>query len=87
MKKYKDVEEKKALELGHIFQLGTKYSDAMGAVYQDETGKRQSIKMGCYGIGVSRIISAAIEQNYDDDGIIWPKNIAPFDVQIVCMSP
>lgn len=75
--------EKPALELGHIFQLGTKYSQAMGAVYLDENGKQQPIVMGCYGIGVSRVIAAIIETNHDERGIIWPKEVAPFDVEII----
>jgi len=82
-----DAEEKNALEVGHVFQLGTKYSAAMGAEFQDESGKRNPAIMGCYGIGVSRIISAAIEQNHDDEGIVWPKHIAPFDFQLVCLDP
>jgi prolyl-tRNA synthetase len=82
-----DAQETNALEVGHIFQLGTKYSAAMGAEFQDESGKRKPAIMGCYGIGVSRIISAAIEQNHDEDGIVWPKHIAPFDIQLVCLDP
>lgn len=72
-----------AMELGHIFQLGTKYSSALGANYLDEDGKSKPIIMGCYGIGVSRVIAAIIEVHHDDKGIIWPKEVAPFDVQIV----
>ena len=73
----------RGIEVGHIFQLGTKYSEAMGATYVDENGKNNPMLMGCYGIGVTRMISAAIEQNHDEKGIIWPKNIAPFEVVIV----
>lgn len=87
LKDCSDAKEVRALEVGHIFQLGTKYTEAMGALYQDQDGKRKPIIMGCYGIGVSRIISAVIEQNHDDDGIVWPKSIAPFDVQLVCLNP
>ncbi len=76
-------EKKVAIELGHIFQLGTKYSDALGAVFLDEHGKQQPMIMGCYGIGVSRLLAAVIEANNDPQGIIWPSGIAPFDVQIV----
>ncbi len=76
-------EKKVAIELGHIFQLGTKYSDALGAVFLDEHGKQQPMIMGCYGIGVSRLLAAVIEVNNDPQGIIWPSGIAPFDVQIV----
>jgi prolyl-tRNA synthetase len=70
----------KAMEIGHIFKLGTKYSESMGATVLTEGGKPVPIVMGSYGIGVERIITAAIEQNHDGDGIIWPKTIAPFDV-------
>ncbi len=76
-------EKKVAIELGHIFQLGTKYSQALGALYLDEQGKQQPMIMGCYGIGVSRMIAAVIEVSHDERGIIWPKGIAPFDVEIV----
>lgn len=76
-------DKKVAIELGHIFQLGTKYSDALGAVFLDEHGKQQPMIMGCYGIGVSRLLAAVIEVNNDAQGIIWPKGIAPFDVEIV----
>ncbi len=72
-----------AIELGHIFQLGTKYSQALGAVYLDDTGKQQPMIMGCYGIGVSRLIAAIIETNCDKGGIIWPQEVAPFDVEIL----
>lgn len=78
-----DWERKVAIELGHIFQLGTKYSDSLGALYLDEDGTQKSIIMGCYGIGVSRLIAAVIEVNNDNGGIIWPKEIAPFDVEIL----
>ena len=74
------LEVDKAMEIGHIFKLGTKYSESMGAYVLNENGQELPIIMGSYGIGVERIISAAVEQNYDDDGIIWPKSIAPFDV-------
>jgi prolyl-tRNA synthetase len=70
----------KAMEIGHIFKLGTKYSKSMGATVLTQDGKEVPIVMGSYGIGVERIISAAVEQNYDQDGIIWPRSIAPFDV-------
>ena len=72
----------KAMEIGHIFKLGTKYSESMGATILTEQGKPVPIVMGSYGIGVERIITAAIEQNHDADGIIWPKTIAPFDVVV-----
>lgn len=76
-------ERKVAIELGHIFQLGTKYSDALGAVFLDEDGKQKPMIMGCYGIGVSRLIAAIIELNSDQAGIIWPRGVAPFDVQVL----
>jgi len=71
------------IEVGHIFQLGTKYSSAMKTVCLDEKGEARTLMMGCYGIGVSRIVAAAIEQNHDDWGIIWPAAIAPFEVVLV----
>jgi prolyl-tRNA synthetase len=77
------LEIKRGIEVGHIFQLGTKYSEAMKATVLDENGKEQFMIMGCYGIGVSRIVAAAIEQNNDDNGIIWPDAIAPFQIAIV----
>ena len=77
------LEIKRGIEVGHIFQLGTKYSEAMKATVLDENGKEQFMSMGCYGIGVSRIVAAAIEQNHDDNGIIWPEAIAPFQTVIV----
>ena len=74
---------KKGIELGHIFKLGTKYSKSMGAEFLDKNGKKKTIVMGCYGIGISRIIAAVIEQNNDEHGIIWPKSIAPYQVEIL----
>ncbi len=73
----------KGIEVGHVFKLGTKYSKAMNARYLDENGKEKFMVMGCYGIGVSRIIAAAIEQNNDEHGIIFPPSIAPFEVIIL----
>jgi prolyl-tRNA synthetase len=73
----------RGIEVGHIFQLGTKYSEAMGATVQDNDGKDRVMSMGCYGIGITRIVGAAIEQNHDDNGIIWPEPLAPFDVVLV----
>jgi prolyl-tRNA synthetase len=73
----------RGIEVGHVFLLGTKYSAAMGANYLDETGKPQPMVMGCYGIGVTRILGAAIEQNHDERGIIWPEALAPFEV-VIC---
>src|SRR6266511_5349886 len=68
------------MEIGHIFKLGTKYSESMGATVLTQDGKEVPIVMGSYGIGVERILTAAIEQSHDTDGIIWPKSITPFDV-------
>ena len=73
----------RGIEVGHIFQLGTKYSKAMGATVQDSSGAETPMVMGCYGIGVTRIVAAAIEQNHDDKGIIWPEQLAPFDVILI----
>ncbi|MBO9495764.1 proline--tRNA ligase [Thalassotalea sp. G20_0] len=74
---------KRGIEVGHIFQLGTKYSESMNATVLSENGKSIPLAMGCYGIGVSRTAAAAIEQNYDDRGIIWPEAIAPFQIALV----
>ena len=73
----------RGIEAGHIFQLGTKYSQAMGATFTDEQGKEKPLVMGCYGVGVSRLAQSAVEQSYDKDGIIWPVAIAPYEVIIV----
>ncbi|MBW8828205.1 MAG: proline--tRNA ligase [Burkholderiales bacterium] len=73
----------RGIEVGHVFFLGTKYSKDMNATYLDETGKPQLMQMGCYGIGVTRIVGAAIEQNHDERGIIWPDALAPFTV-VIC---
>ena len=73
----------RGIEVGHIFQLGDKYSAAMNATVLDEQGKKTTMQMGCYGIGVSRIVAAAIEQNNDENGIIWPASMAPFQLVIV----
>lgn len=77
---------KRGIEVGHIFQLGQKYSEAMNATVLDQNGKQQVMSMGCYGIGVSRIVASAIEQNNDDNGIIWPAAIAPFSIVIVPLN-
>jgi len=76
----------RGIEVGHIFQLGTKYSEAMGATVQDEQGGSIAMHMGCYGIGVTRVVAAAIEQNHDDKGIAWPAPLAPFDVVLVGLN-
>ena len=77
---------KRGIEVGHIFQLGKKYSEAMNCNVLNEQGKTQLLTMGCYGIGVSRVVAAAIEQNYDTRGILWPDALAPFQVALVPMK-
>ena len=83
----KEIEVRTAIELGHIFKLGTKYSASMGARYLDEKGAEKEIIMGCYGIGVNRILAAAIEQKNDKNGIIWPMGIAPYNVVVIEIDP
>jgi prolyl-tRNA synthetase len=78
---------KKAIEVGHVFKLGTKYSDALQATFLDADGKPRSFIMGCYGIGLNRIMAAAIEAHHDPSGIVWPMSIAPFEVLIVALDP
>ena len=78
---------KRGIEVGHIFQLGQKYSEKMSVSIKDSSGQSIDVFMGCYGIGVSRIVAAAIEQNHNDKGIIWPYAIAPFHVNIICLDP
>jgi len=80
------LESKKAIELGHIFCLGTKYSKIMNANYKNEKGEEKPILMGCYGIGVSRLMAAIIELNHDDRGIVWPKEVAPFQIHLICLN-
>jgi prolyl-tRNA synthetase len=77
----------RGIEVGHVFQLGQKYAEAMNATVLDDQGKAQVMFMGCYGIGVSRIVAAAIEQNYDDNGIIWPAGMAPWKVAVCVINP
>ena len=74
---------RRGIEVGHVFKLGCKYSESLDATYQDENGETHTIVMGCYGIGVGRTVAAAIEQNHDEDGIIWPTPIAPYHVDII----
>ena len=76
----------KGIEIGQIFKLGTIYSEKMNGTYLDEKGKAKPYIMGCYGIGVSRLIAAIIEQNNDENGIIWPKEVAPYLVHLVCLD-
>ena len=80
------LKETTGLEVGHIFLLGTKYSEAMKAYFVDKDGKEKPIIMGCYGIGVSRLMAAAVEQSYDENGIIWPEEIAPFKLMILPLN-
>jgi prolyl-tRNA synthetase len=80
------IEIARGIEVGHIFQLGTKYSATMKADVINENGKNQTMIMGCYGIGVSRVVASAIEQNHDARGIIWPASLAPFQVAICPMN-
>ena len=79
------LEVYRGIETGHIFKLGTKYSEAMGCVFSDETGRDLPMIMGCYGLGIGRTVAAAVEQNHDDDGVIWPLPLAPF--QVLLASP
>jgi len=76
----------RGIEVGHIFKLGTKYSEAMGCIFQDEEGKDHPMYMGSYGIGINRTMAGIIEQHYDEDGIIWPMAVAPFQAVIVPVS-
>ncbi|MFS2004914.1 proline--tRNA ligase [Duganella sp. CT11-25] len=76
----------RGIEVGHVFQLGTAYSEAMKATFLDENGKPAPLQMGCYGIGITRILGAAIEQNFDDKGIIWPSSLAPFELVLCPMG-
>jgi len=76
----------RGVEVGHIFKLGTKYSTALGATFMAENGKPAPFEMGCYGIGVSRTPAAAVEQHFDDRGIVWPIGLAPFEVVVAVMD-
>ena len=80
----KPLKARRAIEVGHVFKLGSKYSEALGALFLDESGKQQPAIMGCYGIGVTRTLQAVIEQSHDKDGIIWPLPVAPYQV---CITP
>ncbi|HCF38310.1 MAG TPA: proline--tRNA ligase [Thermosipho africanus] len=82
----KPLKGEKGIELGHIFKLGTKYSDSMDVKYMDKDGKMKSFIMGCYGWGISRTLGAIVEQLHDDDGIIWPRSVAPYEVDIVVVG-
>jgi prolyl-tRNA synthetase len=76
----------RGIEVGHVFKLGTKYSRAMNATYLDKDGKEQIIFMGCYGIGIGRTVAASIEQNHDENGVIWPLPLAPFHCSVVAIN-
>lgn len=76
----------RGIEVGQVFKLGTRYSEAMGATFLNEEGRAEPLIMGCYGIGVSRTLSAVVEQHHDDRGIVWPKSIAPFDVHLIAIN-
>jgi prolyl-tRNA synthetase len=76
----------RGIELGHIFKLGTKYADALGAMFLDENGKESPVIMGSYGIGIERIVACHIEQNHDDNGIVWDRALAPYDVHLIAVS-
>ncbi|WP_078554621.1 proline--tRNA ligase [Bacillus alkalicellulosilyticus] len=73
----------RGIEVGHVFKLGTKYSDALGASFLDENGKTQTMIMGCYGIGVSRTVAAIVEQRHDENGLVWPAEVSPFDIHLI----
>ncbi|HDE7219970.1 proline--tRNA ligase [Staphylococcus aureus] len=75
------------IEVGQVFNLGTKYSESMNATFLDNQGKAQPLIMGCYGIGISRTLSAIVEQNHDDNGIVWPKSVTPFDLHLISINP
>lgn len=75
------------IEVGQVFKLGTKYSESMNATFLDNQGKAQPLIMGCYGIGISRTLSAIVEQNHDDNGIVWPKSVTPFDLHLISINP
>ena len=80
------LDETRGIEVGHIFKLGTKYSEPMGATFLDEDGTQKPFLMGCYGLGITRVVAAAIEQNHDDNGIVWPTAIAPYEVEIIPLN-
>ncbi len=81
------LQEKRGIEVGHVFKLGTKYSDAFDATYLDDAGEKKVMVMGCYGIGVTRTLQAVVEQCYDDNGILWPISIAPYPVAVLALDP
>lgn len=76
----------RGIEVGHVFKLGTEYSESLGATYLDEQGKAQTMEMGCYGIGVSRLLAAICEQHHDEQGLVWPKSVTPFDLHLLVIN-
>jgi prolyl-tRNA synthetase len=82
----KELEEKKAVEVGNIFKLGTKYSEPFGLMFKDEEGKKENVIMGCYGIGLNRLLGTVVEVRHDDKGIVWPEEVAPFGVHLVSLG-
>jgi len=81
------LELKRGIEVGHIFKLGTKYSAAMECAFLDEQGRSHFMLMGCYGLGIGRTVAAAVEQNHDQQGIVWPRPLAPFEVEVIALNP
>jgi len=81
------LDVKRGIEVGHIFKLGTKYSEKMACNFLDEKGESRPMIMGCYGLGIGRTVAAAVEQNHDDAGIIWPRPLAPFEVELIALNP
>jgi prolyl-tRNA synthetase len=81
------LDVKRGIEVGHIFKLGTKYSTKMACNFLDEKGESRPMIMGCYGLGIGRTVAAAVEQNHDDAGIIWPRPLAPFEVELIALNP
>jgi prolyl-tRNA synthetase len=77
---------RRAIEMGHVFKLGTVYSDKLGATYLDAEGKARPVVMGCYGIGVERLLATVIEANHDEKGIIWPASVAPYQAHLVALN-
>jgi len=79
------LEFRTAIEVGHIFKLGTRYSDPLGATFLDEDGREKPLVMGSYGIGPARVMAAAVEQSHDENGIVWPESLAPYDAHVVAL--
>src|SRR5690606_30427014 len=81
------LETRRGMEMGHVFKLGTMYAESIGVHFLDEEGERKPAIMGCYGIGVERLLAAVLEANHDDNGITWPAEVAPYAVHVVVLSP